>query len=383
MANPYEVDVVNPLQALLAGQQGYSTANKQLLESQKQQARSQAFQDYQSGNAQSAIGRLLQIGDTEGVSAIGTIEQRKQQNDFNQRDFAFRQQEAQRAQKNADRSFGLQSQQFAENQDYSPQERAKLAAENGIQPGTPEFKAYVLTGKLPEGSTTLTQQADQRKAAAASLGLTQDNPAYNSYVLTGKMPREDAQPLAATDKKLISTAEDELPNIEGTIESLKVARDLNTKTFTGFGAGAKGYIGTAVPGGNLLVDRDKAMATSEFGKVMSGEAIKTMANTLKGATTDFELKKFETMLADPATPPEIRGRVIDRMIKLAERQKEVQVRRIQDLRGQTYFKPQGGQGAAPPQAANPQGGAITQEQYAALPSGSIFTAPDGTQRVKP
>lgn len=382
MANQFSVDVASPLQALLQGQQSYTTANKQMLEGQKTQARQQAFQDYSSGNPQSAIGRLLQIGDTEGVAAIGTIEQRKQQNEYNQRDFAFKQSQAERDQKNADRSFNLQAQRANEGPLEKASQRAKAAEQFGLTPGTQEHRAYVLTGELPTQSANIGAQTEQRKQAAASLGLTPENPAYNSFVLTGKMPREDAQPLAATDKKLISTAEDELPNIEGTLESLKAARDLNSKTFTGMGSGVRGYIGTAVPGGSYLVDKDKAMATSEFGKVMSGEAIKTMANTLKGATTDFELKKFETMLADPSTPPEIRGRVIDRMIKLAERQREVQVKRIQDLRGQTYFKPNGG-GQPQAQAAPQAQGAITQEQFAALPSGSVFTAPDGTQRVKP
>jgi hypothetical protein len=138
-----------------------------------------------------------------------------------------------------------------------------------------------------------------------------------------------------------------LPNLDGTLDALKVAKDLNDKTFTGITAGIRGKIGTTVPGAGMLIDKNSAMATSEFGKVMSGEAIKTMADTLKGATTDFELKKFEAMMADPATPPEIRGRMIDRMIKLAERHRETKVRRINDLRGGTYFKPEGGKTTGP------------------------------------
>ncbi len=54
------------------------------------------------------------------------------------------------AQKNADRAFGLQQRQFEESQDYSPQERAKMAAQYGIDPQSPQGRAFILTGKLPD-----------------------------------------------------------------------------------------------------------------------------------------------------------------------------------------------------------------------------------------
>lgn len=268
----------------------------------KDAARKEAFANINNPDGtvdfQKAILGLTRAGDVEGAARIsqlaGAAEDRK-----------FRQAEAVRSQGNADRTFGLQERTFAQRDKEPENVRAVRAA--GIDPASPEG----------------------RKAL---------------------FPRTDT-PISAGDKKTINSAEDELPNIDGTIEALKVAKDLNSKTFTGATAGLRGYIGTAIPGGGMLVDKDAAMATSEFGKVMSGEAIKTMAETLKGATTDFELKKFETMLADPSTPPEIRGRVIDRMLKLSERQKEVKTRRINDLRGGTYYKPQEGGGGTYPAAA--------------------------------
>jgi hypothetical protein len=270
----------------------------------KEAARKQAFQDINNPDGtvdfQKAIMGLTRAGDVEGAARIsqlaGAAEDRK-----------FRQQEAVRAQSNADRSYGLQERTFAQRDKEPESVRAVRAA--GIDPAS------------PEGRKTL-------------------------------FPRTDT-PISAGDKKAVMAAEDELPNIEGTIDALKTAKDLNNKTFTGVTAGIRGKIGTSgVPGTNLLVDRDAALATSEFGKVMSGEAIKTMADTLKGATTDFELKKFEAMLADPTTPPEIRGRVIDRMINLAEKQKTIKGRRVNELRSGTYFKPTEGQASAsyPPAA---------------------------------
>lgn len=184
-----------------------------------------------------------------------------------------------------------------------------------------------------------------RQAAAAQNGLTPDSPAYQSFVLTGKMPREDAQPLTATDKKALWSAEDEIPMLDNTLSSLERAKDLNKKTFTGVTAGARGYLGTAVPGGGFLVDQEAAKATSEFGKLMSMEAIQSMAQSLKGATTDSELARFVEILADPATDPEIRERTIDRMSELARRVKEVKANRVSELRG-GGIKPGQGQGNA-------------------------------------
>jgi hypothetical protein len=71
---------------------------------------------------------------------------------------------------------------------------------------------------------------------------------------------------------------------------------------------------------------------------------------LKGATTDFELRKFTEMLADPETPPEIRERVIGRLKTLADRKMKIIDRRVNELRAGTYFNPGEGQ---PATAARP------------------------------
>jgi hypothetical protein len=261
----------------------------------KESARKEAFSAINNPDGtvdfQKAIMGLTQAGDVEGAARIsqmaGQIEDRK-----------FRQAEAVRSQSNADRTFDFSQKQAAKEPDSV---RAVRAA--GIDPAS------------PEGRKTL-------------------------------FPRTDT-PISAADKKAVMASEDELPNIEGTLDALKIAKDLNKKTFTGWTAGARAAIGTSgVPGANLLIDKDAAMATREWGSVMSYEAVKTMANTLKGATTDFELNKFVEIMADPTTPPEIRDRWIDRMTTLAEKQRGIKSRRVNELREGTYFKPQGGAASA-------------------------------------
>ncbi len=295
----------------------------------------------------------------------------------------FRKEEAGRDQRNTETRFGLERQRIAisnEGEVDAADDRAKAAIKYGLKPGTPEYTGYVLGGGLTATSPNkIEEDATARERLLVKRGQDTSTPQNQQFIATGKYPREDAQALSAGDKKAIMNAEDEEPALRGTLEALRTAKDLNDKTFTGLTAGMRGKIGTSgVPGANLLVDKDSAMATSEWGKVMSGEAIKTMADTLKGATTDFELKKFEAMLADPSTPPEIRGRMIDRMIKLGDRELELKQRRISELKGGTYFKPEG---MARSSAAQTQG--ISEAEYAKLPKGAKFIAPDGSQRVKP
>lgn len=207
---------------------------------------------------------------------------------------------------------------------------------------------------------------DIRKIRAA--GMDPNSPEGRKALF----PRTDT-PISATDKKAIFEAEDAVPQLQGTVENLSRAIELNDKTFSGYTAGLRGDIGTKLPGGGFVVDENAALATAEWSKIMGPEALNQMASTLKGATTDFELRKFIEMLGDPGTPPQVRKGVIQRMKLLAERKLQVQGARVKDLREGSYFKPNG------PKANKP----ITRDEFEALPSGSQFMAPDGTMRVKP
>lgn len=240
----------------------------------------------------------LRAGDTQTALMADRMRQ-------DRRDFDWRKSEAARAQSNADRTFGIQE-RAATRQETPAQLQLLRAA--GIDPAS----------------------AEGRKAL---------------------FPRTDT-PISATDKKAIFEAEDAVPQLKGTLEALSRALELNDKTFTGFGAEFFGKLGTGAAGalGNPNLASDQAKATTEWSKIMGPQALETMAATLKGATTDFELRKFTEMLADPSTPADVRKGVIQRMQKLAERQLQIKEARIKDLRGGTYFQPQGG---ARPSASDP------------------------------
>ncbi len=86
-------------------------------------------------------------------------------------------------------------------------------------------------------------------------------------------------------------------------------------------------------------------ATVEWHKMMEPAAIKEMSETLKGASTDREMFKYLELIADASTPPEIRERLIDKAITLAEHSQKIAKDRMNQLRGGDYYKREGGQSA--------------------------------------
>jgi hypothetical protein len=54
------------------------------------------------------------------------------------------------------------------------------------------------------------------------------------------------------------------------------------------------------------------------------------------------LNEFVKLLADPSTPIETRGRIIERMQQLAIVKRKMIRERVNELRGGTFFRPGGG-----------------------------------------
>ncbi len=90
--------------------------------------------------------------------------------------------------------FGLQQQRFAqESRLRDPAQAYKLRAEQaqlyGLDPRSPEGRAYVLSGRLDLG--TKTSIFDQRHKAAVGLGLQPGSEQHKQFVLTGKMQKPE------------------------------------------------------------------------------------------------------------------------------------------------------------------------------------------------
>lgn len=125
MANPFDVQVPNAAQGLDAFGSGFSGIRRLMQERTISTARDEAAREMmRGGNPKSAIARLIGVGDIQGASTIANM-------GTNERDFAFRQQEAQRQQGNTDRSFKLQEKQAEEKPQYMKDELGNIVE---IQP---------------------------------------------------------------------------------------------------------------------------------------------------------------------------------------------------------------------------------------------------------
>ena len=141
--NPFSVQVVNPLQALMLGQQSYNTGIENNKKQAMEQARSEAGQLYAQGDTKGALARLLQGGDLQGAGTYSGLDQ----NDWTRRHTEAADAESKRR---FGLTYGLQERQFAENQDYTPEEldqrRLTTLKANGIDPNSLEGRNYRISG---------------------------------------------------------------------------------------------------------------------------------------------------------------------------------------------------------------------------------------------
>jgi hypothetical protein len=273
--------------------------------------------------------------------------------------------------------------------DATASQRAAAARQYGVDPATPQGRAYILTGKIPEADTTFSAAVEQRKAAALTNGLDPASPGYQSFVLTGKMPREDAQPLTATDKKAVLEADDRVQSGTQLLENLNKAKRISKDAFSGPMAGKLGYAASFL---GSTSDTGKAgIATQELDNLVTANALQQLKATFGAAPTEGERKILLDIEGSVGKPDAVRQKIYDRAIEAAQKRLAFEQQRADELRGGTFYKPSGGASrgsaqsasAARPAAAPAQSQPISKQQYDALPSGETFMAPDGTMRIKP
>lgn len=305
---------------------------------------------------------------------------------------AWRVQQAQREQGNSDRSFGLQS-RAADRQDQTPAqkatERVDAAKANGLDPASPEGRQFVLTGQLPTSpDQTATQRAsvarqygidpaseagkkyiltgelpaqdksfatavDQRKQAAATNGLAPDSPGYQSFVLTGKMPKEDAQPLTATDKKAILEADEKVQGGQQVIQNLQKAKQLSKQSFSGPGAGPRGYAASFLGESS---DIGKAgIATTDMNNLVTTNAVTQLKAIFGGNPTEGERAILLDIQGSASQPDAIRQKIFDRGIEAAQKRLAFEQQRADELRGGNFYKKDGGTSKATTQPTGANG----------------------------
>lgn len=317
---------------------------------------------------------LLASGDLSLANLGVTLQNQQTQGERDARDFAFRQEEAKRAQQNADRSYGLQA-RAAARADEGPLEkasqRAKAAEQFGLTPGTPEHKTYVLTGELPKGTSIpagfqldtagglkpipggpadpayLRTKGDKQNAPSGYRWIDPENPNAGMVAIPGG-PGEKVDAEVAGRLGLAKSFLGQLPDIRKRVEAGEITGPIDA---------AQAYAGMGGPG---EIRRQIDSGAESLLRMLTG------AGMIKDEAKNY-VRRYQFSPTDTSTT------VLSKLNQLERELNSV---------GETVGK---GRGGWSPPAASPakQTQGITQQQYEALPSGSTFTAPDGTTRVKP
>lgn len=256
-------------------------------------------------NRDALIARGLDVGDMMGLD--------------------LRRQEAARSQANVDRSYALDVRQFEAsearaNRDNDPYgERANAATQYGLQPGTPEYQTFVLTGKTPN---------EQRSTAQ--------------------------------DRAAIREADDMAFAAQNAIWQLQEALALNEKAGSGYFADAQSFAARNDPTG-MIFDQEQGKATTEFRNLVLNQALGQLKAIFGTAPTEGERAILVDLQASVDKSPAERKAILDRAIALTQRRRDFQRDRGNELRSGTYYQPRsgpnGGEGA-PRGGGQPQGAGV-------------------------
>lgn len=197
-----------------------------------------------------------------------------------------------------------------------------------------------------------------RQAAAKQIGLTESDPGYKTFILTGNIPREGQQALTAVDKKAILEADDMVAVNEGAISALQQAKKLSSSANAGWLSGTRATLGQNLPDWMVpdqVSSPDSSAATQDFDNAIVGQALTQLKAIFGGAPTEGERKILLDLQGSSNLQPEVREKIIDRAIQMAERRLEFNRQRAADMRGGDYYKPNRTDAKLPANPVNPVG----------------------------
>jgi hypothetical protein len=195
--------------------------------------------------------------------------------------------------------------------------------------------------------TTAEDETAGRERAAARAGLKPGDPGYQGFILTGKMPREDMGPLTATDKKAILEADEGVLAARTAIDALKSAKVLSPRALGGWGASGRAAIANNLP--DIMVpDRfaspQQGEATAELENVVTSQALAQLKSIFGAAPTEGERKILMEIQGSIGQPDNVRQKIYDRGIAMAEKRLAFNEQRARELRGGDFYRSEGQRG---------------------------------------
>ena len=205
-----------------------------------------------------------------------------------------------------------------------------------------------------EAAATTQEQRVQARPQSDAAKIAQD-------VAAGRITKEQGDALidklsapSASEMKAGNELQNQHLGVQGALSDLKEARDLLGPDGSGVRAGAGGgatQIGAKWGGDALgLSDPKLTQRTERFNQIMSAEAITTMAEKLKGASTDFEMRQFIALMNDPNAEPATKVAALNKMIAKAEAHATLQQEQMKRAKVSAPAGPAAATAAADPNA---------------------------------
>jgi hypothetical protein len=224
-----------------------------------------------------------------------------------------------------------------------PEKRALMQAEAAkagtmqVEPGNKVVNINPNAPVGPAGQTIV--QGDlsmktpgERAQVAQNAGLKPGTVEYNAVVVNGKLP--DVVP----DHKNIEASDDKVRAAQKLVDDLRLAKDYSSKAYSGGLADKR----AAVMNMTDLTSTEGSKATAQFQNIIQNSVLPTLKGTFGARVTNADLKLAMDLQASANQPESVRNEVIDRAVKRAHEIATEQLKASQQLRQGTYFKPGGG-----------------------------------------
>ena len=184
----------------------------------------------------------------------------------------------------------------------------KMAADEGLIPGTPEFQARV------------------KKLTGEGKGVN----------------------LSATEQKELFEAEDQVNAGKTILLNLAKAKELNNKAYSGFGAGARRSIARNIPG---VSESEGVTATTDLETLILTNGLDQLKATFGGNPTEGERAILLQIQGSLSMSPQEREKVWDRAMTMAARRVRIGQEKMKKLQSGAYSRVQ-------PDEAKADGGAV-------------------------
>lgn len=203
-----------------------------------------------------------------------------------------------------------------------PLDLERRAQAAGLKAGTPEFQDFMLRG-APELSPAARQARDA--------GMKPGTPEYQEFVRQGGQ-----KPLTTQEMKDIKEAEDMFSTNKQVVGILDQALKQNNQIYEGPYASQRAYLMSL--GGD-----EAAIKTLDVENMIQSQAVQQLRAVFGGMPTEGERKILLDLQGSMSLPAKARERIWDRAKTMAETRMGLNERALNQLRGRTFYKPEGGQ----------------------------------------